>query len=426
VWRDAPSAAANSWRRPYRWLVAFSLGIAATTISAEAASASDTDRLTLAIRQLAGSQEPSGFFVFDMDFVAGRGNGSGKTRSDKTAYLVREAAAIYGLAKYALRAGDRALAPTLARAIEHLGAISLPVRKPTLEGWIERTGALSLPFGRVTLVRLLDGTGLLYQPDGPGRLVAHDGDYATAWVGGTALALVAELYFARASGDERFAGSRLAWRDGLLALGLPDGGFREYPGSIDETPIADGEAWLAFAVWADRFRDDAATVRRIDDHMIERYAAAPRIEFFHWGMMAAAQRLATTADVKFASFISRQAGHFLDTIALDYGADDNSCSFVEGLAAAMGALRASRWDDADLIRRLGERSEREMIKNRALQIEPAQQRFELEDGAFLWSPRLADFAGAVLAGRHEPLMRVDYTEHCISALLELQQGEAPR
>ena len=62
-----------------------------------------------------------------------------------------------------------------------------------------------------------------------------------------------------------------------------------------------------------------------------------------------------------------------------------------------------------------------MTKNRSLQILPDQTRIELGNGAYLSSPSVADYAGAFLAGMHQPYVRIDYTEHCICALTELDQ-----
>jgi hypothetical protein len=63
----------------------------------------------------------------------------------------------------------------------------------------------------------------------------------------------------------------------------------------------------------------------------------------------------------------------------------------------------------------------EMIKNNALQIQSGQDRIDLGHGAYLSSPVIAQHAGAFLAGAHQPYLRIDFTEHCICALLELEK-----
>lgn len=81
--------------------------------------------------------------------------------------------------------------------------------------------------------------------------MSADGRYSGAWAGATALALLAELAYSQASGDDRFADLRSAWLEGLLALRIPGGGFRELPTSIAAADYLNGEAWLALAVYAD-------------------------------------------------------------------------------------------------------------------------------------------------------------------------------
>jgi hypothetical protein len=58
--------------------------------------------------------------------------------------------------------------------------------------------------------------------------------------GTVALALLAELVYANASGDNRFADLRSAWLQGLLSLRIPGGGFRQTPVSIDDADYYNG------------------------------------------------------------------------------------------------------------------------------------------------------------------------------------------
>jgi hypothetical protein len=37
---------------------------------------------------------------------------------------------------------------------------------------------------------------------------------------------------------------------------------------------------------------------------------------------------------------------------------------------------------------------------------------------------VSDYAGAFLAGTHQPYVRIDYTQHCLSAMIELTQRQA--
>jgi hypothetical protein len=138
-------------------------------------------------------------------------------------------------------------------------------------------------------------------------------------------------------------------------------------------------------------------------------------------MKAAAHRLGATSDAKFIRFIAQQTHAYLDGIGPPTDPTENSCAAVEGLATALRVLASAAEPDRALILRLRQRIDGEMAKNRSLQIQPGQTRIELDNGAYLSSPSVADYAGAFLAGTHQPYVRIDYTEHCISALRDLDE-----
>ena len=271
--------------------------------------ADDIDQMRLAARQLVGARLSSGLLDFDIDFLAGEGAGSGDTDSERTAFIARQADAAYVLAKYLAWSKDTSVSAGVQRLIAALGSLSLPVGKSTAQRWLESTHLLSTPIGRYKLRAILERLGLLYQPAGDGMLLSYEGGYATAWAGSTALAVVAELEYFRATGDNRFAGLRSSWLEGLRTLHIPGRGFREYPGSIEEQAYANGETWLALATYAALFPADETTtslLSRYDDYVMGKYSAEPNGQFYSWGTMAATQRLATTSDSRFVEFIAAQ------------------------------------------------------------------------------------------------------------------------
>jgi hypothetical protein len=394
------------------------LSLAGTT----RAVAAEIDQMRLAAHQLAGAQLPSGLLDFDIDFLAGQGVGSGATDVERTAFIARQAGTTYVLAKYLAGSKDTRVSAAVQRLIATLGTLSLPVGKSTTQRWLESTRLLSTPIGRYKLHAILEWLGLLYQPTGQGRLLSYEGGYATAWAGSTALALVAELEYFRATGDDRFAELRSSWLEGLRTLYVPGRGFREYPGSIEETAYANGETWLALATYAALFpADESATalVSRFDDYVMGKYSTEPDRQFYSWGTMAAAQRLAATSDAKFAKFIAAQADHFVDQEFAAAQRNDNTCALVEGLAAAAAVLAKDGGNRA-LQQRLMTRIDREMTKNRALQIPTGTIQLDYPGGAFFHSSRLAEYTGAYLSGGGNLSVRIDVTAHCLSALLEMQ------
>ncbi|MFZ0694653.1 MAG: hypothetical protein WAN51_10980, partial [Alphaproteobacteria bacterium] len=104
---------------------------------------------------------------------------------------------------------------------------------------------------------------------------------------------------------------------------------------------------------------------------------------------------------------------------------DNTCSFVEGLAAAVGVLVKQDGDRA-LLQKLTTRIDREMTKNRALQIPTGTVQLDYPGGTFFHSMRLAEYAGAYLSGSGDLYARIDVTAHCLSALTEMQSIAAGR
>jgi hypothetical protein len=387
---------------------------------ASPAIANDLDHQRAAVEQLIRGQLESGLLDFDMDFLAGKGAGSGKTRAEKSAFIARQAGTAYGIAKYFEQTNDERVREPLIKFIDALEALSLPIGKSMPQRAVEATRILSLPVFRVKVRNTLERMELLYQPSGDGALVAYEQGYPTAWAGTTALALLAELHYFRATGDARFATIRERWLAGIEALRAPGRGFREYPDVIDEKPFANGEAWLAHAVYIDTFPSgsvSAAAMRDIDDYMIATYVK-DRL-FFHFGAMAAARRFHTTQDRRFIDFLQREAQAALDA-APQADSPEASCALVEGLAASAGAMARGGWSDKPLYAALRQRIRLEMDKNNRLQLQRGQDRLALGGDGVLIAPRLGDYAGAYLFGRYTPTVRIDMTHHCISAIAEMQ------
>ena len=395
---------------------------AAIALESGTAAADDIAAQRAAARQLIRGQLPSGLLDFDMDFFAGTGFGAGTTRRDKIAFIARQASGAYGLGKYFEQTGDQRVREPLLRLIKALGDLSQPVDKSTTQRAVEATGVLSLPFLRLTLRNRLDAWGLLYRPSGDGALVAQEDGYGTVWAGTTAMALLGELHYYRATGDNRFAAQRVRWLNGLSVLRIPNKGFREFPDGIDESSYANGEGWLAFAIFAQTFPSgpiSAKSLRRLDSYMMATYAGAYDVAFFHWGALAAARRFEATADQRFADFIEKHMRTALDA-ATPADAPNNSCALVEGLAAGAWVMAHAGRAENDLYRALRMRIDAEMEKNLALQVPPDEDRLAAGPDGYLYAPRLRDYAGAFLIGRYTPSVRVDMTHHCISAIAEMQ------
>jgi len=390
------------------------LALVCGAIGSATAEPADRDRLRHAVEYLLASQAPSGLFLYDFDFLVGR--------SVDADNIVRQAGTAYILAEYYLHDRDPRVRLAIEATLKKLDELSLPIGKSAFQSVLEQTRLLSLPIGRYKLRAGLERFGLLYRPSGDGKVISLDGRYLTAPAGATAIALLAELQYQQATGDNRFAHLRSFWLKGLVSLQIPGRGFRLSPALIDDTPFYDGEAWFALAYYNELFpRDDsvATLLERLDAYLMARYANDVKTGFYQWGTMAAARRLKVTANQKFVTFIRAQAEVYLGAPRRDQWRGNNTCSDIEGLATAAAVLRAHASADGALLERIEARLTEEMGTIRQLQIPPNTSRMDFGEGTHLVSPRLRDFAGAFLQGRFRPYTRVDATAHCVSAMIKL-------
>lgn len=395
---------------------------AACTVTAGATEAVDmATMMRLTVSRWSVTQV-NGFLPYGFDFLSDQ-----PLEPDRVspANLVRQAFAAFSLASYYDYARDATLAEPLRQALSAFERRSLPIGKGRMQRAVESTRIYYFPFARWKLKTALENLGLLYQPSGTGKVMSSDESYGHALTGGVALALLTELVYARASGDERFARLRTAWLEGLLSLRNPGGGFREHPLSIDESQYSNGEGWLALAVYADTHQDDAASAREladIDDVFLRRYTDHPDDLFFAWGAMAALQRYRTTRDPRFAAYLRHQGDQFLGRFEHRLSSSDNNCATMEGIAAILSALLLSGETESERVRALREWLTQEMAKLPRLQIKPGQQGLGLGGDASLRAPRMAQYAGEFLNGLYEPVTQIDTSGHCLSALVTIQQG----
>ena len=341
------------------------------------------------------------------------------------ANLARQAGTASVLADYYAFTKDPRARPAIEKFLTVFGHHSLPIGKSLTQRLIEKTHLLSMPVGRGKILNVLERLGLLFDKQGPGKVLSPDMEYSGAFTGTVALALLTELRFAQTSKDEGFSNLRKAWREALLMLRIPGRGFRKFPTSIDPTPYSDGEAWLALAQYHRQFPQDkrvAEMLADVDDSLIKIYGSDFRIDFYHWGTMAAAVRYADSKDARFLNFIKTQTSAFLDS--KQQLANYNDCAAVEGAADALATLVSAGEGDSELSGRARVWMAREMTKTEGLQIQPGQKELVFAN-ARVFAPRLKDFAGSFLADRYELKTQVDNTAHCVSAMIKLQRQNRP-
>lgn len=333
-----------------------------------------TERIDLAATHLGRMQQSDGFFRYQLDFLTGRWS--------KDNNIVRQAGAGYALGEYLLAHRNPQTEIQLQRAIYSYGSSSMV--------WKD------------------------------GKLLTFEDNYKKAKSGATALALISALYYRRSTGDKRFDQDINAWVKGLLSLRNPNGGFSRRPRKSKESPYSNGEIWLALGTYIQQFPEDRRvleTLNQIDDYFLAHYGDNPDIGFFHWGLMAAEKRYQQTGERLFVDFAVRQTNQYLEEMRPRINPNSNSCYAVEGMAAVL--VMVSEFPEySELHQRLVARINKEMEKNLALQITSEQKEIELGDGRVLAAPEIAGNAGAFLNGRQRPQIRVDATQHCLSAMLK--------
>jgi len=412
-----------------RWLMLLRTLAASALIASSVSSAAPEDSVDLAgIMRLTVDgwtrSQVDGLFPYGFDFLA---DSALEPHRMSAPNLARQAFTAFTLARYYEHTRDPRLRQPIAQALAAFRARSLPIGKSAAQRILEAARVLSFPVARWRLQTALERSGFLYQRAGEGRVVSPDEKYSNALAGTVALALLTELVYSRASGDESFAEQRKAWLEGLLALRIPGGGFRQDPTLIDDSDYDNGEGWLALAVYSDAHPDDARTaavLADLDDILPRRYTETPSQHFFQWGAMAAAQRYRTTHDARFLTYLRRQGSDFIELSRRRLRPSDNNCAAMEGFAAILATLRAAGEDESAGARAIGEWLSREVAKLPRLQIQQGQQSLALGGEAYLRAPRMADYAGGFLSGLYIPVTRVDVAGHCLSAMLTLERHGA--
>lgn len=405
-----------------RWLRFFACCVAALLIGAVAHAAEtetrDRDAMMRAVAEYwLASQQADGLLPYGFDFLTGKADDD----VTSTGFIAREAGAIWVWARYYDAVRDERYVLPLRRGLQALANHSIPFGKPRAQWVLDAMRVYQAPFGRMTLTRALRSAGLLYSSEGTASALTASG-LDGAWTGSTALALLAELEYARATGDQRFAASRSAWRDALIALYAPGHGFREGPSSIDDDDdYAAGEAWLALAAYS-AFDPHDARVRDVladvDRALIARLTQRPSTPTFQWSAMAALQRWRTTRDPRFVEFARDQSRVFITRLPRRVTEDPygNRCAWLEGF----GAMRTLLMEAGDDVTGLDAAIAGEAVRLPRLQI-AGEPRMPLGGGGYLVSPALPRFAGAFLWQEYGRDTHVDAEAHCLSALLLMKE-----
>lgn len=394
--------------------------ISCSNVTTASEDADDVLRIHRAANQLIDTQLASGFFPYDFNFASGV---QSDTTNPKGYHLVRQAGAAFVLGEYLERYDKAEARNTLVRYLERASSNSIPVSKGAIQKLLERLRLYNRwrfwEFAREPLNNL----GLLFKPEGEAMLVSIANDYERAWLGTTALSLIAAVKYYQATKDGRFNQNILAWKDGLITLRVPGRGFREAPHYLSEAHYFNGESWLALAEYVVAFPDDEAVSKllvALDEYMIERYSMRENMHFFSWGMMAAWVRFKSTGDPRLGELMQSLAGFFFRYHEKLSASAINTCAENEGVVTFVHYMSERNQLSDPLALKAIEFVDRQMAVNRQLQIDrDLVQR--LPNGTE-FREQLNKYRGAFIGSLERPLMQVDLTQHCLNALMRLNEA----
>lgn len=332
-------------------------------------SALDVDA---AAAYLGRAQKEDGFFLYEMQLVP--------TRLSKRDNIVRQAGAAFGLGQYVKVFPERKQA--------------ISVLKKAIQGLAKN----SMPFESGRLVHK-------FQKNRP--------------AGASALALLAALYHDMGTKSKTFTSEIQGWRDGLLALQKENGGIKRDPNTDEESPYYNGETWLALTEYLNydpNNRAVKAAVEKLEKYLLKKHTDSPTVQIFHWAMQAAAKRYQQTKNPNLRDFMIHQIKWLFEKRYPKHRPHMNGCFVAEGLVPVYKTL-----DEDPLFAVHAEKVRQRVVDVMNdvadLQIKEGQQQLAFDAGVTLNVPYLPDYAGAFIAGKHRPTIRVDFTQHCLSAML---------
>lgn len=325
-----------------------------------------------AAHHLVRQQTPAGLFHYEFDLVKGK-----YTRQNN---IVRQAGAAYGLAEYLAYKRDATVEQALVRAI-----------------------------------KALEAKTLVYKGGG---VVSLNTTLKKASTGATALSLLAALHYQQTTKNQQFAPLIQRWLKGLVSLYTDKKGFQRSPKSQDESPYFNGEGWLALGVYAQMFPNDIvvqAILEQLETYLMTKYTKKFDISFFHWGLMATIKRYEPTQDQKFLTFATHQIQSFFK-VQPKYRPHVNACYSIEGLIPSYYYLK-KRGQEA-LAKKIKERLDIELAKTKKFQVPKNAKSIKINKTTEIHSETLPSLSGGFINGDSRPQLRIDFTQHCLSALIK--------
>jgi hypothetical protein len=161
-------------------------------------------------------------------------------------------------------------------------------------------------------------------------------------------------------------------------------------------------------------------LQKLDNYLIEKYGGEANNQFYSWGTMAAAVRAKDVGDPKFLDFVVKLAALNLDKKEKKLAENANSCASVEGLVTFVDLMGEQGRNNEATATRSARLMEQLMEVNNDLQLGARSAEILQIDEKYL--SKLNNYEGAFILSLQEPLMQVDLTQHCLNALLRLDEA----
>ena len=246
-------------------------------------------------------------------------------------------------------------------------------------------------------------------------------------LGGTGLALVGILDLVNVYPELGVKCDKLAadYLNFILAMKKPSEGFRdryylEDEQSEEESDFSNGEALLALARYYE-YRPAEEVKRVIDesfDYFSEKYGQNPDFNFYLWGMAAVKKMNEIEPRSGYVDFVKNYTDWRIDGYKNRRDSILNYCAYFEGVVSAYSVLEPN----------IGNREKEYYLeeinywlsRSCALQVDGSGF-VDLVFGGNEARMKVLDTEkarGGFLTALNNPLQRIDYTQHCLSAYLQ--------
>lgn len=248
-------------------------------------------------------------------------------------------------------------------------------------------------------------------------------------LGGTGLALVGILDFVNVYPELTAQYSKLIndYLNFILAMKKPGEGFRgkyyfEGGQSENESHFSNGEAFLALVKYYE-YKPTGEIKEIIDesfDYFNVIYGRNPDFNFYLWGMAGVKKLNELDPAQKYYDFVKGYTDWRIDGYKNRRDAPRNYCAYFEGVISAYSVLEPniSEWEKERYLEEINFW----LSKTRGLQVDDSGF-VDLVFGEETYRVKVLDTEkarGGFLTSLDDPVQRIDFTQHCLSAYLQKQ------